>query len=318
MPVYNGEQYVADAVESVLAQTYKNVEIVIVNDGSTDASHEKVLPYLHLPNLQYVEQQNKGVAAARNAGIRAATGELIAFLDQDDLWLPDKLAGQVAYLSKNPDVLLVHANQGHIDENGEAVEIDWPTDACGNCFREMFVQNRIAVLTVLMRRECFEKVGFFNEKLSGSDDYEMWLRVARQAPIGYLNQRVALYRFHGSNVSRDHFKMTRTDFAAIQSIVNQFPDVARLVGKGAVKLRLGDLAYSLGCWYGWSARDHQVAKKYFLLSIKQRPFHLASYRKFFWCSLTNGERRALSWYWSKATKLCRLSREEATQIASGK
>src|ERR1700694_2006522 len=103
VPVYRGERYIGQASKSALAQTYENFEIVIVNDGSPDDSIARIRPYLHLPNVKLIEQDNRGVAAARNTGIRNASGQIIAFLDHDDLWLPDKLALQVAHLASHAE-----------------------------------------------------------------------------------------------------------------------------------------------------------------------------------------------------------------------
>jgi glycosyltransferase involved in cell wall biosynthesis len=299
IPVYNGERYVAQAVESALAQTYENFELVIINDGSTDQSRQAVARYLERPNVRYIEQENRGVAAARNAGIRAASGELIGFLDQDDLWLPEKLAVQVAYLDEHPDIPLVHANQDHIDGDGKPIAFHWPTDARGHCFKELFIENRIAVLTVLVRRRCLDEVGPLNERVSIADDYELWLRIARRYPIGHIDRVLARYRFHDRNVSRDLFRMTRTDLAAIESIVAQYPDVYRTIGRRAVNARRAQLHYELGGWHMWKARDLQTARRHFFRAIRLRPDHLPSYGRFLWCSLTFEQHRALAWYWHK-------------------
>jgi glycosyltransferase involved in cell wall biosynthesis len=299
IPVYNGDRFVAGAIESGLAQTYRNFELVIVNDGSTDESREKILPYFDLPNVRYIEQQNKGVAAARNAAIRNATGELIAFLDQDDLWLPDKLELQVSYLQYHPNVPLVHANVACIDDAGQEVDFHWDTQVEGMCFRELFARNRIAVLTVLVRKDCLQEVGPLNEKLSGVDDYELWLRIARRFPIGHMDDVVAHYRFHDRNVSRDSFDMTFRDLGAIQSIVDNFPDVYETLGARIVKQRLAQLHFELGGWYMWKSHDFARAKRHFYEAIKLRPMHIPSFRRFLWCALSPGGRKGIDWYWSR-------------------
>jgi glycosyltransferase involved in cell wall biosynthesis len=296
MPVYNGERYIVSAIESVLAQTYKNFEIVIVNDGSTDNSREKLSAYRQLPFVQYIEQDNRGVAAARNTAIRKATGELIAFLDQDDLWLPEKLDIQVDYLRQHTDVPLVHANLGHINENGEPIQVIWPTDVEGSCFRELFLWNRIAVPTVVVRRQCLSEVGLFNENLAGSDDYDMWLRIAQRFPIGRIARVLALYRFHGKNVSRDKLLMIRREWDVISSTIERVPEVYELVGKRAVKKRVGEIRFDLGFWNMWEAQDPVAARRHYLESIKNRPLHLPSYQRYIWCSLPPQLRRALAWY----------------------
>ena len=110
IPVYKGEAFVARAVQSALNQSFPDVEVVIVNDGSPDDSRRVLEPFLSLPNVRYVEKPNGGVASARNAGLRVATGCYVALLDQDDAWLPHKLERQVALLESRPEVALVHAD----------------------------------------------------------------------------------------------------------------------------------------------------------------------------------------------------------------
>jgi glycosyltransferase involved in cell wall biosynthesis len=300
LPVYNGQRYVSAAIESALAQTYRPIEVVIVNDGSTDHSYETIEPYLNLPDVKYLQQENRGVAAARNAGIRHSKGELVAFLDQDDLWLPEKLALQVGYLQQNPEIAMVHSNQRYINGDGGRIQFPgWETDAQGMCLKELFIKNRIAVLTVVVRKHCLDEVGPLNESLSGCDDYELWLRIAARFPIGHIDKELALYRFHDCNVSRDLFRMTMTDLAAIQSFVKIFPDINRVAGQGVVRQRLGELNFQLGGWYMWRARNFKAARRHFLESLKNMPLHWTSYRHLFWCCISASERRALAWYWHR-------------------
>src|ERR1700686_212376 len=135
MPVLNGETYIASAIESILAQTYGSYELVIVNDGSTDETHARVAPYFHKPNIKYVSPPTRrGIPASMNDGVRHSTGELIAFLDHDDIWLPEMLETQVAYLERHPDVGMVHSDFQTIDGQGRIIE-----DSVAKC------RNRVRV-----------------------------------------------------------------------------------------------------------------------------------------------------------------------------
>jgi glycosyltransferase involved in cell wall biosynthesis len=297
MPVYNGERFIVSAIESVLAQTYKNFEIVIVNDGSTDNSLDKLSPYLQLPFVHYIEQVNGGVAASRNTAIRKATGELIAFLDQDDLWLPRKLESQVDFMRAHPAVPMVHANVNCIDAQGKPVDFEWDNNASGVCLAQLFKRNRIAVVTVMVKKECLGEVGLLDESLSGVDDYELWLRIARRFPIGRLDEIVACYRFHDLNTSRAGGMMAGRELAAIEQFVKAFPDVMQTIGRRAVNCRMAELHFKLGGWYMWRARDFAAARREFFEAIKLRPSHLPSYRLFLWCALTSGQRKGLEWHW---------------------
>jgi glycosyltransferase involved in cell wall biosynthesis len=175
MPVFNGAAHVGQAIESALVQSYPNFELIIVNDGSTDNSAQVIHPYLADPRIGYIEQPNGGVAAARNAAIRVAKGRYIGFLDQDDLWLPEKLRLQVQYLDDRPDVGLVHANQSHFDSDGRTTRLpfdDGFAKVSGWCFRDLFIRNRIAVLTVQASRSDLDRVGPLNETKPGGGDID--------------------------------------------------------------------------------------------------------------------------------------------------
>ncbi len=310
MPVYNGAAYVGQAIESALAQSYPDFELIIVNDGSTDNSAEMIRPYLADPRIIYFERPNGGVAAARNAAIRIAKGRYIGFLDQDDLWLPEKLNLQVQYLDDHPDVGLVHASQSYIDSDGQHTRLpfdDGFAKVSGWCFRDLFIRNRIAVLTVLARKSALDSVGPLNETIPGGDDYEMWMRISKHFPIGHLDQVLAHYRTHGSNVSNDNFRMTRTDLGAIQSILRRYPEARKELGADVVDARLFELNYQLGGWYMWKAQDHASARHHYWQAIRARPFYLKSYRRFVWCSLNDSQRRMLAWYWQRLKTALRIA-----------
>jgi glycosyltransferase involved in cell wall biosynthesis len=296
IPVYNRERFIAQALDSVLAQTYGNFEIVIVNDGSTDGSEDKIQPYWRYGNVKYHYQQNCGVSAARNAAIRMSSGELIAFLDSDDLWLPDKLAKQVEFMSDHPDVSLVHSNRGYVDINGKRKEVSIPQTSGSCCFKELFLRNGIMSSTVVVTRRCLDVTGLFNCDLPGCEDYELWLRIARQSTIGYVKDVLALYRFHDSNMSRDKEMMARRELETIESIVNMFPEVCQILGMRQVKNRKAGLHANLGGWYMWNAHDFSAARRHFYKAIQLRPFQASSYWLFLWCRLTPSQRKLFDWY----------------------
>ena len=298
-PVYNGSQYLSEAIESALAQTYKNFELLIVNDGSTDNSADIIRPFLKDSRIIYIEQKNAGVAAARNTALKQARGKYIGFLDQDDLWLNNKLELQITALEKDGSLALVHSRQDFIDSHGNKKKYDWITEGEGYCFRENFIKNRIAVLTVLIRKKIIDEIGFFNEQLSGADDYEMWLRVTLKYPIKYIDQSLAFYRFHDNNVSKDSFRMTITDLKTINTILSEHPEATDIAGKHTVRARLYELHHQLGAWYSWYDQDFYKGRKHYWLAISNNPFALIDYYRFVYCSLSKEQRKALNWYSSK-------------------
>jgi glycosyltransferase involved in cell wall biosynthesis len=298
-PVYNGEQYLLETIESALAQTYKNFELLIVNDGSTDNSAAIIKPFLKDSRVIYIEQKNAGVAAARNTAIKQARGKYIGFLDQDDLWLSNKLEVQIAVLEQDESIALVHSRQDFIDSQGNKIDYDWVTGVSGYCFEDMFKKNRIAVLTVLIRKTIFDEIGLFNEKFSGADDYHMWLRVTIKHPISYIDQALAFYRFHDSNWSKNSFRMTAIDVKVIDTILFEYPQALKLAGKQTVRARLYTLNHQLGGWYSWFDQNYHQGRKHYWRAILNNPFSWIDYYRFIYCSLSKEQRKALSWYLSK-------------------
>jgi glycosyltransferase involved in cell wall biosynthesis len=237
LPIFNGERYLAQAIESVLAQTYSNYEILAVNDGSKDSSGEIAQAYLHTNKIRYLEQVNAGVANARNTAIANASGEFIAFLDQDDLWAPDKLANQVAYLASNPDVALVHCRVACIDHSGARIScagLVHVGETSGYCAEQLLTGNHIAVLTVVVRRCCLEQVGFLNQHYAPSDDWDLWLRIALRYPLGFLDAELAKYRVHDSNESKNILRMRLAEIRVMESFRSTHPSQVRRMRKKPV------------------------------------------------------------------------------------
>ena len=315
-PVYNGSQYLSEAIESALAQTYKNFELLIVNDGSTDNSSDIIRPFLKDSRVIYIEQKNAGVAAARNTALKQARGKYIGFLDQDDLWLKNKLEVQVAVLDQDANVALVHSRHDVIDNQGNTTDYDLISRVSGYCFKDMFKENRIAVLTVLIRKTIFNEIGLFNEQLTGVDDYEMWLRITLKYPIKYIDQSLASYRFHNSNFSKNSFKMTILDLNAINIFLFENPEVLDLVGKKTIRARLYELHHQLGNWYAWGDQDFFQARKHYGFAIQSNPFAISDYYRFIYCSLSNEKRKAINWYLSKLKNFCQCCRVFTKKIKS--
>jgi len=202
---YNTASYVAEAVESVLAQTYKDYEIIVVDDGSTDNTREVLMPYMD--RIRYVWQKNQERSAARNHGIRLAQGELIAFLDADDVWLPDKLERQVAALDGHDQAVLVCGPAQNIDAEGRPISF-WGSAYLGgepggevevrHHGQEMLFGSPILPCTVVVRREALDRAGPFDTRLSLGEDWEMWLRLARLGPFVHLPWVLSQYRAYAS------------------------------------------------------------------------------------------------------------------------
>jgi glycosyltransferase involved in cell wall biosynthesis len=273
IPVFNGERFIAQALDSVLRQTFTDWELVIVDDGSTDATAQRIEPYLQLPSIRYIRQKNRGSGSARNRALSVAKGRYVALLDHDDLWLPDKLLMQMDLLATQPDVKLVHGNIRFID--GEGVEFIpaalYVTDAAGRCFDTLFLGNSIAVSTVLLDRVCLEGVGGFDEGLLYAEDYHLWMRMAKRYQVGHVDEYLALYRKHENNLSLNIIPHHISVLKALEMILREFADARDLIGPAAVQGRLHWLTHHIstlyyrsrkpvrGAW--WASKAKRLAAK---------------------------------------------------------
>jgi glycosyltransferase involved in cell wall biosynthesis len=200
IPAFNKEQFIAEAIESALAQTYPAIEVVVVDDGSTDATAAIVRRYGD--RVRLVTQANAGAARARNVGIRAAEGELVAFLDADDLWTVEKLATQMRILERNPEVVLVSSRADLIDANGTRLPgstdvgrsraYDRPRD----WHRDLLVNDNIIMTSsVVARRAALLEVGgFFDQRRIVSHDYELWIRLSEGRSFWVSSDPLVRYR----------------------------------------------------------------------------------------------------------------------------
>jgi glycosyltransferase involved in cell wall biosynthesis len=196
IPVYNGERYLREAICSILAQTYRPLEIIVADDGSTDGTAAVIAAYGN--QVRYLSQANTGPAAARNLGLRAALGDSVAFLDADDLWHPEKLARQMTQLQKRPEIDLCFARYRNF----------WIPDLAEEerRFRNhplSHAQAAWCIGTLLARRAAFEKFGYFNERAREFENMIWFLRAAAEgAVIEFLPDVLMDRRFHPDNITR--------------------------------------------------------------------------------------------------------------------
>jgi glycosyltransferase involved in cell wall biosynthesis len=259
IPAYNGRAYIAQAIESVLGQSYTDLELLVVDDGSTDDTAAIIQSYG--ARLRYFCKTNGGPGSARNAGIRHAQGEYIAFLDQDDLWLPNRLAEQVPMLQHDAQLGLVFsdalyqttANQ----QEHHSFAIDRPFS--GHAFAQLFTNNFIPNLTVLVRKSCFDRLGLLDESgtMMITDDYNMWLRVAAHYPIAFVDKPLARYRWHEQNFSADRERALIDTMTALQDVLQRHPHLKKELGK-RVGRRFADLYYRLSRHY-FSIQNYSAA-----------------------------------------------------------
>jgi glycosyltransferase involved in cell wall biosynthesis len=201
IPNYNYSQYVGEAVESTLAQTYANVEIIVVDDGSKDNSLELLESFGD--KITVLKQQNAGVSAARNNGVANSDGEFIAFLDADDVWLPEKLEKQIAAFLNDKDLGLVHVAVQDIDAAGKNLETHFD-GLSGEVSQELLLFKGAVILGggsgIMIPRKIFEEVGGFDSRLSTSADWDIFYQISSRCKVGFIDEVLLKYRIHGSNM----------------------------------------------------------------------------------------------------------------------
>lgn len=194
IPVYNRAQQVCDAVASVLAQTFTDYELIVVDDGSTDDTPEMLACYGD--RIRLIRQANRGVSAARNTGIVAARGALIAFLDSDDLWLPHKLRAQTAFFAANHAAMWQQTEDIWL-RNGKRVNPKKRHQKlAGRIFQESLELCLISPSAVMLRRELLNEFGLFDESLPACEDYDLWLRILTKYPV-YLDPEYGIIKYGG-------------------------------------------------------------------------------------------------------------------------
>lgn len=201
IPTYNYGRFVGQAVRSVLEQSYPNIEIIVIDDGSTDNTREILRPWQ--PSICYYYKTNGGTASALNFGIMKASGKYICWLSSDDIFLPDKVAKQVMQMEANPELGFSYTSFMFIDAQGNKErDIHSPFYPDGQEMVEKLMEGCfINGSSVIIRASALETVGLFDEEMGPAHDYDLWFRLLRQYPCGFLDEILIGYRWHDSNGS---------------------------------------------------------------------------------------------------------------------
>ncbi|MBT3878670.1 MAG: glycosyltransferase [Candidatus Scalindua sp.] len=219
---YNNEKFIVETIESVLNQTYKDYEIIVVDDGSVDGTHDALLPYMQ--KIRYHYKENGGIASAKNTGIRLSQTEFIAFLDHDDLWVPDKLKLQMECFNGNPQVGLVYAKYTSF-RDGKELRTKPEKGYSGWIFKELLSKSFIQTSTVMVKKECLDAVGPYDESFSLGDEYDMFLRISKKFQCGFIDKGLTKYRVHDANASKNDFLFDKENLGVYKKIYNNFTDL---------------------------------------------------------------------------------------------
>ena len=207
IPTYNRANLVDKAIKSVLSQTYQDFEIIVIDDGSTDNTEEIIRGFKD-KRVKYIKKykKNRGISATRNIGIKVARGKYIASLDSDDEWLPDKLDKQIKILQDGPPELgVVYSNSCYIDESGKNInKLPKPKKLEGYIYEDLLGGNYVGTpSTVLIRKECFHRVGLFDDLLNAQADWDMWIRIAKYYRFALIKIPLVKYRLHSDQLSKN-------------------------------------------------------------------------------------------------------------------
>jgi len=248
IPVYNAEKYISETIESVISQTYTDWEIIAVDDGSTDGSTKILKKYEQQLSQRFyvIVQKNSGISAARNTAIKISKGKYIAFLDHDDLWLPKILDKQVELLDSNKELGLVYSDNYMIgsDNNLKNKSIFLCKRYRGDVFNDLFLRNFIPLLTVVIRRDVLNKVGMFNQKYKIAEEYDLFLRIADQYPIDFVDEPLAKYRVHDENSSKDIKLTVAEDLQIMNYWLDKKPEL-RSELRGKILLKEVRMVYNI-------------------------------------------------------------------------
>jgi glycosyltransferase involved in cell wall biosynthesis len=216
VPAYKHGEYILDTLNSVFAQTYRNFEVIVINDGSPDNTADILRPLVDSGRIRYFDQPNGGQPSARNRGLNEAKGQYIAYLDDDDLWPPDKLQWQAAALDSDPDLLVVYGKCVNLGERPEdsTDPDDFPT---GMIYDDFCISNHIrSPGQSLIRAGALRAIGGFDVEIKGADDWDLWIRLAKKGRFRYEN-RIALHcRNHDSNASSNLWAMYMNCMRVVQ------------------------------------------------------------------------------------------------------
>ncbi|MDM4018850.1 glycosyltransferase [Roseiconus lacunae] len=259
IPTYNCADYIGEAIDSVLNQSVVASEVIVIDDGSTDDTLDKLAKFRSAPGFQLLTQRNAGPHVARNRAIRVSSGSLIAFLDSDDIWYPNKLERQLKCFEGRQGLGVVYTARNWIDSNGHPIHEDlvaWKA-VRGDCpVGELLSQNCVPMTTAMTHRETFDQVGWFDETLPCASDWDFWLRASCRCWFDCVDERLAAHRMHPGQITANRLSQVETTIKIQESFLANHPGIVnrrairsaqsnRLARRGKVRGKLGQSRLAL-------------------------------------------------------------------------
>jgi glycosyltransferase involved in cell wall biosynthesis len=269
MPCFNAEAFISMSIRSVLEQTFKNIDLIVINDGSTDRSLQ-VISGFHDTRLKIVNQYNRGVCAARNRGLAEATGDYIAFLDADDTWRPDCLEKLYNALQSMSDAVVAYCGWQNVGLPGGRGKPYVPPDYEEKNKMEHLIRNcPWPIHAALTRRSAIESAGRFDERLSNAEDYKLWLQIASFSTIVRVPKVLAFYHFHeGQQASKNSAKAAYQQWMVQNDFIQQNPEIVKRVGNKKIRQLIHGELLKKGYICYWE-RDLKAAREIFRIVMKQ-------------------------------------------------
>jgi glycosyltransferase involved in cell wall biosynthesis len=264
---HNYARFLGAALDSALAQTLRDLEVLVIDDGSTDDTPAVVEPYLSDPRVTYHRMVRQGQPRTKNLGISLSRAPLIAFLDADDVWLPVKLERQIPLFEADPDVGVVYSRRLIIDPDGWELEYAQPPLHRGWVLTRIFRNNFVCFSSSVVRREVFDAVGGFDESISLAIDYDLWLRVALGFRFNYVDEPLVRYRTGHDSLSRRKRERIRTAHLIVNRFLNEQGGRAALP-PAVVRRTLAELCCDMG-----GAVNGVERIGWFLRALWHRPQH---------------------------------------------
>ena len=271
---YNRAHFLRDAIQSVLRQSFRDYELIIVDDGSSDGTRQLLESYAG--QIRFFRQENRGPSAARNTGIRHARGRWIAFQDSDDISAPDHLETLYGFAEKHPGCGLVFANGGYLEGPEHSRETIVPKRksvrlaAKGVTLRDLFDKSIFRLQASMIAKSSLEALGGLDETIRIGEDLDLVMRIWMKYPVAYLDKVVFLYRKHDANLVGDRELRLLDNIRVIEKLVREFPQAKEMLGRERIARRLAYRYYRLAKGR-WKAGDPTGAREALKQAVSRRP-----------------------------------------------
>lgn len=281
IPAFNAQAFIAETIDSILAQTYRDFEIIVVDDGSTDNTGELVRQFS--PPVRYIHTENSGPSHARNVGIRASQGRYVAFVDADDLWVPEKLETQIGFLESQPDMGFVFADMlmfrhdqvtlpsyfKSLKDPHVRAQIPDQSDFLADPTRLLLKCNVVPTGTVVVRKACLDQTDLFDERISNVEDLDLWIRLSLVCKFGCIPQVLKKKRDHQGNISKNRHKALEAALYMCKKLARDFPQFNEVYRDDYLR-RLCRHNGTLGYFY-FSNGDMKRARPHLWRSLCHKP-----------------------------------------------